>query len=91
MMSIAVGIFIITYFISSFGKSAVAAYGIATRIEQIAILPSIGLNMAVMALIGNNNGAKKFNRVKETFSKGLKYGILLTLIGMVLVLYSLKP
>jgi len=85
MMSIAVGIFIITYFISSFGKSAVAAYGIATRIEQIAILPSIGLNMAVMALIGNNNGAKKFNRVKETFSKGLKYGILLTLIGMVLV------
>ena len=85
MMSIAIGIFIITYFISSFGKSAVAAYGIATRIEQIAILPSIGLNMAVMTLIGNNNGARKFDRVKETFSKGLKYGILLTLIGIVAV------
>ena len=85
MMSIAIGIFIITYFISSFGKSAVAAYGIATRIEQIAILPAIGLNMAVLTLIGQNNGAQKFNRVKETFSKGLKYGILLTLVGIAVV------
>jgi MATE family, multidrug efflux pump len=90
MMSMAIGIFITTYFISSFGKSAVAAYGIATRIEQIAVLPAIGLNMAVMALIGNNNGAQKFDRVRETFSKGLKYGIFLTLIGMTLVLLFSK-
>jgi putative MATE family efflux protein len=90
MMSMAIGIFIVTYFISSFGKSAIAAYGIATRIEQIAVLPAIGLNMAVMALIGNNNGAKKFDRVRETFSKGLKYGIFLTLISMTLVLLFSK-
>ena len=90
MMSIAVGIFIITYFISSFGKSAVAAYGIAARIEQIAVLPAIGLNMAIMALIGNNNGARKFDRVKKTFSKGLKYGILLNLVGIAMVLIFSK-
>ncbi len=85
MMSIAIGVFIITYFISSFGKSAVAAYGIATRIEQIAILPAIGLNIAVLTLVGQNNGAQKFARIKEIFSKGLKYGIFLTCAGIIVV------
>jgi putative MATE family efflux protein len=90
MMSMAIGIFVTTYFISSFGKSAIAAYGIATRIEQIAVLPAIGLNIAMMTLIGNNNGAQKFDRVRETFSKGLKYGIFLVLISISLVLLFSK-
>lgn len=85
MMGISIGIFIITYFISSFGKSAVAAYGIATRIEQIAILPAIGLNIATLTLVGQNNGALKFNRVQETFSQALKYASRLVLGGMIIV------
>ncbi len=34
-ITVGVGIFVITYFISIFGKEAVAAYGVATRVEQI--------------------------------------------------------
>ena len=48
MLTVGLGIFIITYFLSWFGKEAVAAYGIATRIEQLVLLPSIGLNVAVV-------------------------------------------
>ncbi|MGA6926661.1 MAG: MATE family efflux transporter, partial [Desulfosarcina sp.] len=33
-MSIAIGIFIITWFLSNYGQAAVAAYGIATRVDQ---------------------------------------------------------
>lgn len=86
MMTVAIGIFIITYFISPFGKSAVAAYGIATRIDQIVLMPTIGLNIASLTLIGQNNGAKKFDRVKEVYGKILKYGFWIILVGMVLVL-----
>ena len=50
MMTVALGIFIITFFASKFGNSGVAAYGIATRVEQMILVPSIGLNMALISL-----------------------------------------
>lgn len=83
MMTIAVGICIITWFISSFGEDGVAAYGIATRIEQIALLPTIGLNIAALSIVGNNFGAGRIDRVMETYRKSLKYGIIVMSIGMV--------
>ncbi|MBE0639475.1 MAG: MATE family efflux transporter [Bacteroidales bacterium] len=85
MMTIAVGIFIITWFVSAFGQDGVAAYGIATRIEQIALLPTIGLNIAALSIVGNNFGAGRIDRVLETYRKNLKYGIIVMSIGMVWV------
>jgi len=85
MMTIAVGIFIITWFISRFGDTGVAAYGIATRIEQIALLPTIGLNIAAITIIGQNFGAGHFDRVKKAYRKSLKYGAIIMTFGMVWV------
>jgi len=85
MMTIAIGIFIITYFISRFGGESVAAYGIATRIEQIALLPTIGLNISTLTIIAQNFGGGNFARVSEAFGKNLKYGIIIMTIGMVWV------
>jgi hypothetical protein len=39
MLTVALGIFVITWFVGRFSKEGVAAYGIATRIEQIFLLP----------------------------------------------------
>jgi Na+-driven multidrug efflux pump len=86
MLTVAIGIFVITYFISPFGKGAVAAYGIATRIDQIALLPSIGLNIAALTLIGQNNGAGQFERCKEIYRTVMRYGLFVSLAGMLGVL-----
>jgi len=91
MMTVAIGIFIITYFISPFGKSAVAAYGIATRIDQIVLMPAIGLNIACLTLIGQNNGAKKYDRVRLVYKTVLKYGFWIILAGMAIVLFLAAP
>ena len=85
MMSIAIGIFIITWFVSRFGDDSVAAYGIATRVEQIALLPTIGLNIAALTIVGQNFGAGHLDRVKEAYRKNLKYGIIIMSAGMVWV------
>lgn len=87
MMSVAIGIFIITYFVSKFGESAVASYGIATRIDQIALMPGIGLNIAALTLIGQNNGAKKFDRCKEIMKKSFYYGSLVSSFGAIMVYF----
>ena len=85
LATIGIGIFIITYFISPFGETAVAAYGIATRIEQIALLPIIGIAIACLSIVGQNNGARKFDRITETYKLCLKYGIMIMATGTILI------
>lgn len=85
MLTVAIGIFVITYFASQFGKEAVAAYGIATRIEQIALLPTIGLNIAALTLAGQNMGAARPERVYESWKLNIRYGLMIISIGVVAV------
>ncbi|MEZ4104178.1 MAG: MATE family efflux transporter [Candidatus Paceibacterota bacterium] len=91
MMTVAIGAFIITYFVSQYGKEAVAGYGTAIRIEQIVLIPSIGINIAVLTLIGQNNGAKKFERIKEIAKVGVKYILALSTLGTIILLLGGKP
>ena len=85
MLTVAIGIFVITYFAGQFGKEAIAAYGIATRIEQIALLPTIGLNIAALTLAGQNMGANLPERVFESWRVNIKYGLVIIMIGIISV------
>ncbi len=85
MMSVAIGVFVITYFLSGFGKDTVAAYGVATRIEQIILLPALGLNIAALALTARNAGAGRLDRVSRTVRICTLYGLLLAAVGSVLM------
>ncbi len=74
MLFIGVGIFNILYFIGQFGELATAGYGAALRVEQVFLLPVIGLNTAVLSIGGQNFGAREFYRIKELYSKALLFG-----------------
>ena len=74
MMMISVGIFIIIFFIGQYGDLAVAGWGTAIRYEQIFLLPVLGLNTAVLSMVGQNFGAKQINRINEIYNKSLLYG-----------------
>jgi len=91
MMSVALGIFIITWFLSHFGQQAVAAYGVATRIEQIALLPTIGLNMATLSLVAQAAGAGRFGRVRTIVRTALRYGGIVMVFGSALVYFGSRP
>ncbi len=85
MLTVALGVFVITWFVQRFGKEAVAASGIATRIEQIVLMPAIGLNAAVLTIVGQNHGAGLTHRVREAWITNVKYGAGLMLLGGLLV------
>ncbi|TVR31397.1 MAG: MATE family efflux transporter [Spirochaetaceae bacterium] len=89
MMTVALGMFIINFFIARAGSTAgLAAYGVALRIEQIALLPSIGLNTAILAIGGNNFGAGRMDRVRETYRVALRYGFFL-MVGLLAIILPL--
>jgi len=82
MFMMAFGMYIITYFVAPFGKEAVAAFGIGMRIEQIFLMPVIGLNIAALAIVSQNNGAKAYERVSPTVHLAVRYGWMLSTLGV---------
>lgn len=87
MMAIGIGFFVINFFLKEFSDQAVAAFGIGTRVQQIFLLPTIGLSIATLSIIGQNNGAKLPLRIYETILITLKWGALIASIGMVTMLF----
>ena len=85
MMMISVGIYIILFFISTYGDLALAGYGTAIRFEQILLLPILGLNTAVLAIAGQNFGAKNFDRVRETYYKAIYLGSGFMVLGGIII------
>jgi putative MATE family efflux protein len=85
MVTIAIGIFVMTYFVKHYGDEAVAALGIATRIEQLVLMPVIGLSTAMLSITGHNYGAGLSLRVAEAWKTGLKQGIACMVTGAILI------
>ena len=88
MMMISLGVFIILYFISQFGDRALAGYGTAIRYEQIFLLPVLGLNTAVLSMVGQNYGAKNIDRIDQIYNKALIFGCGLMFICAFLIYFS---
>lgn len=91
LASTGVGLFVITYFMGRHGEAAVAAYGIALRIEQMAMLPMIGLTTATLTLTGQNFGAARLDRVRETAHWAHLFGLAIMAVGTLVVLPARYP
>ena len=85
MLTMAIGSLILTYFVSHYGMFAVAGFGIGYRVEQLMLLPALGLSTAVLALVSNNFGAKKYDRVIEILKISLKYGFIISTVGIIVL------
>jgi len=88
LFMIAIGNFIILVYISIYGEYAAAGFGSATRFEQILLLPILGLNTAIISIIGQNFGAKQFSRVKESYKQAIFYGVILMIFSGMIIYFS---
>ena len=85
--TIALGVFVINYFVLMYGgDTTIAAYGVSLRIEQLILLPTIGLNIAVLSIVGQSFGAGNLQRIQEVRALTTKYGVIIMAIGMAVVL-----
>ena len=87
IMQVVISFFVITYFLKSYGEATVASFGVTTRIEQIVLLPTLGLSAAINALVGQNNGAGRIDRISETMKVSIVAGLAinLTMSGLMFV------
>lgn len=71
---------------AGYGANAVAAIGIANKINQLPIQIIFGFSQGVMPLIGYNYAAKNHPRMKETIKK--TFIVTLSSLGAVLILFN---
>ncbi len=75
-------------YVGLFGEYAVAGYGSATRIEQVVLLPILGINTAIISIIAQNIGAKYYDRVEQSYFTSIKYGLFIMLIAGIVIFIS---
>ena len=81
LSTVSIGGFVVTYFISRFGTDVVAAYGIASRLDGLFWIPLVGLDVATLVLVAQNNGARRYARMWQAHNTALRYGLALMIIG----------
>ena len=88
LFMISIGNLIILSYISVFGEIATAGYGSATRFEQILLLPVLGINTAIISIIGQNFGAKQYSRIKQSYFQAIFYGFCLMVFSGIIIFFN---
>lgn len=71
--------------INTYGLAASTASGIGAKIDSFAILPTIAISQAVASMAGQNLGAGKFDRAKETLFSGIRLSMAFTILIFILI------
>lgn len=76
------------HLLSQTGAEAVAAFGAATRLEALLMVMLMALSIGMGPIIGQNWGAGKIDRVRETVKYAIGFSVIWSLV-MALILGSL--
>ena len=82
---ISVGMVFVTGIVNGFGETATAAFGAASRVDQLAFMPALTISMAIATLAGQNIGANRYHRVRWIFLWGCLLSGGMTLAASILV------
>ncbi|MEM9511600.1 MAG: MATE family efflux transporter [Cyanobacteria bacterium P01_E01_bin.48] len=70
-----ISIGVITALLATFGAEAVAAFGVASRVESLATIATMALSASIGPFVGQNWGAKAYVRVRRSLQLSLKFSI----------------
>ncbi|NCC78319.1 MAG: MATE family efflux transporter [Clostridia bacterium] len=77
----AFGFILLNTFIAGYGTSLLAAFSLINRINNMIMMPAMGIGMGLTSIVGQNMGAGNPERVKEGFWKAVKMSLLISVVG----------
>jgi len=77
---------IMTAIVATYGESAVAGFGVGSRIESIACLVVLAMSMTLPPFISQNFGAGNMNRVAESYKASIKFVLIWQVLIYVILL-----
>ena len=80
---------VLTAIVANYGESAVAAFGVGSRIESIACLVVLAMSMTLPPFISQNYGAGNMDRVELAYKSSAKFVLIWqSIIYLVLIILS---
>lgn len=76
---------LITRLVATHGVAAVAAFGVATRIDMFALVVIMALGNVLTPFVGQNWGARKYDRVRQGISLSQKFAMAWGLLMLILL------
>lgn len=80
-----ISVLFVVSLVNSYGVAASAAYGVGTRVDNFALLPTNALSAAGATMVGQNIGADKRGRAGKTVWWTLAMGLAIELVLMALL------
>ncbi|WNJ18073.1 MATE family efflux transporter [Pontibacter sp. G13] len=81
---------LITKIVSEFGEGAIAAIGVASRIDLFAIMVVVALSSVMGPFVGQNLGARKYQRLKEGIDMAQRFSLIWGIAMMGLLFLTSK-
>lgn len=73
------------------GTVAVSAIGIVISVNTIIVMPILGISQGAQPLMGYNYGARKYKTSIQTLKMAMRWSIVITTIGFILVQVFARP
>jgi len=86
MLITPISIGFITKILSGFGKEAVAAFGVASRIEMFSLMVIMALGSVLIIFVGQNISKNKFTRIKRALNLSMRFSLIWGVIIYILLL-----
>lgn len=67
-----------------YSSTAAAAFGVYFKLQSFIFMPVFGMNNGLVPIISFNLGARKPERIKETYKLGIRYAVGIMTVGLVL-------
>ncbi|MDE6749215.1 MAG: MATE family efflux transporter [Lachnospiraceae bacterium] len=64
-----------------YGTQAMAAYGIGNKINSLITLPTNGIGSAVATIVGQNVGAKQYDRAEQGYKMSRRISVIFLFVG----------
>lgn len=77
---------VLAKYMSYYGTKPIAAYSVGTTIESITWMTSEGMQGAIVAFVGQNFGAKLYDRLENVIKKSLQIVFAIGTIGSIIII-----
>ena len=81
----------VTRLVSTYGASAVAAWGAGSRISYFVLIPALALSSGLVPFIGQNWGAERYDRVRTARRYGYRFAFLWGAAMVIVLNFAAEP
>ncbi len=84
---VAIGGMALLSIVNTFGTNVLAGYSVASRLDNLAMIPAMSFSQALSTFVGQNIGAKKIERIRTGLISTIKMSGIVTILTTLFIVF----